>query len=149
MRLERGQLENAVRGRGWCAQLELGRGLGALEHHAEQQRQALVQVGAGPLLVGREIELLERAQAVEAVALGPRLDPERRPAELGAGLDVEQEQQPVHVAHALAGQLGGAVLGEQLLVASPELTHRLVAQRLDALAQGVLEVLGHREGVLV
>jgi len=81
----------------------------ALPDQAEQLLQTVVEVVAVAGLVGGERGLFQLAQVLDAVALQVGLGVDGRVAQFGPGLDVEQEQQPVHVAQAFQGELVGQV----------------------------------------
>ena len=123
-----------------------------LADQPEQGLDAVVQVVAVQGLLARQAHHLEVAQPFEAVALPVRLRVDRRVAEVGPRFDVEEEEQPVHVAETLQAEFArerivepvDAVLGHLA-----EVPDRLVADELDGFAKRVLEVLGDREGVLV
>jgi len=99
---------------------------------------------------GVELHHLEVAQALEAVAAQVGVVLHRGVAELRASLDVEEEQQAVHEAQAFERELRCDVGAEDLVLAHvAQVVDGLVAEELDRLAQRVLEVLRHAEGVLV
>ena len=125
----------------------------AVADEGEQPPQAVVQIEAVERFAGGQAHQLQVAQALQAVALAVGLGVERRVAELRARLDVEQEQQAVHPAQAFEAQPAGErVVGavvQLVLEHLAQVVDRLVAEQLDRLAQGVLQVLGDGEGVLV
>ena len=90
---------------------------------------------------------------LQAVALAVRLRIDRGVAEVGPRLDVEQEQQAVHVAQGFEAEPPGEVVVgavvEPVLENLAQVADRLVADQLDGFAERVLEILGDREGVLV
>ena len=128
---------------------------GALEAVADQPEQgldAVVQVVAVQGLLAGQAHHLQVAQPFQAVALAVRLGLDRRVAEVGPRLDVEQEQQPVHVAQGLEAELAGQRFVEPVDAVPGDLAEipdRLVADQLDRFAQRVLQILGDRERVLV
>ena len=112
----------------------------------------MVQIVAVAGFVGGEPRHLQVAQVLQSVALAVGVRAHGRVAQLRARLDVEQEEQPVHVAQALSAQGTGqgVVQVEQLVVAHfAHVADDLVADQLDRLPKRVLQVLGHGEGVLV
>ena len=128
----------------------------ALVDQREHALQAVVEVAPLPALVGGQAHHLQVAQALQAVALAPGVVAHGQVAQLRARLDVEQEEDAVHGAQALPGELlrvqGVLAAVDPLLAAAgllDQLLGGLVAQQLDGLAQGVLEVVGDGEGVLV
>ena len=90
---------------------------------------------------------------LEAVSLAVGVGGHGRVSELRARLDVEEEEQAVHVSQAFPAQLvrqGVVVQAEELVVAHvAHVPDDLVADQLDRLAERVLQVLGDGEGVLV
>ena len=129
-----------------------GFGVVALVHQLEEPGERLVEVGAVAGRLGVEVHLAQLAQPVEAVALGVGLVVGGHDAQLGAGLGVEQHQQPVEVAQALACQLVGvdARLGVEVCPPSgAALGDHLVGEDLDAVADALAQRLGHADGVLV
>ena len=128
---------------------------GAFEPVANQPEQgldAVVQVVAVQGLLAGQAHHLQVAQPFQSVALAVRLRLDRRVAEVGPRLDVEQEQQPVHVAQRLEAELAGQRVVEPVDPVPGDLAQvpdRLVADQLDRFAQRVLQILGDREGVLV
>ena len=70
----------------------------------EQHVQRVVQVGARPGARRGEVDQGQVAQPVEAVALLVLQGADRQHAELGRGLGVEQEQDPVEEPQRLPGQ---------------------------------------------
>ena len=72
---------------------------------------------------------------LQAVALEVGFGVHRRVAEIGARLDVEEEQQPVHVAQALQAELSGErvvrSVVELVLEHLAQVADRLVADQLD------------------
>ena len=118
--------------------------------HLKQALQRVVDVGALAISVAQQRHLLQIPQALQAVAAAVHLRAHRDVVQLWPGLDVEEEQQPVHEAQALFAelllihQLEGRIL---LLVA--DVPHRLIAQQFDRSAQRVLEIAAHLIGVLV
>ena len=95
---------------------------------------------------------LQIAQMFQAVALAVRLGVHGGVAELRARLDVEQEQQAVHVAQGFLAQLPRELVVEPvhpLLANLAQVPDGLVADKLDGFAQRVLEVGGDGEGVPV
>ena len=155
--IQRGQGEGVAGALGQVPQAGLGRQAATLGHQSEQAAQGDIEVLAlpGPR-VGQGPEL-QVAQALQAVALEVDLALlDGHVAQLGAGLDVEEEQQPIDQAQAFQAQVGGvelvlaaekALLGRGGLLA--QLDGGLVAQQFDGLAQGVFQVLADAEGVLV
>ena len=125
----------------------------AVPDQAEQGLDGVVQVVAVERFLAGQAHQLEVAQVLQAVALAVGLRLHRRVAEIGARLDVEEEQQPVHVAQAfqaeLPGERGVGTVVELVLEHLAQVTNRLVADQLDRFAQRVLQVLGDGEGVLV
>ena len=123
----------------------------AVPHQPEQRAQALLQVARVRVGGRGEIGQLRVPQALQAVPLAVGLGIDRGVAQFRPGLDVEQEQQPVHVAQAfqpeLFGELGG-ILGRlpQVLFQGAD---RLVSQQLDGFAQRVLQIPRHAERVPV
>ena len=113
----------------------------------------MVQVVAVQGLLAGQAYHFEVAQVLQAVALAVRLRIDRGVAEVGPRLDVEQEQQAVHVAQGFEAELSGEVVVgavvEPVLEDLAQVADRLVADQLDGFAEGVLQVLGDREGVLV
>jgi hypothetical protein len=90
-------------------------------------------------VLGVEVHLAQLAQPVEAVALGVGLVVGGHDAQLGAGLGVEQHQQPVEVAQALAGQLVGvdARFGVEVCLASVERRWAMTSlARISMLSRG-------------
>ena len=132
-------------------------GAAALGNEGEEAAEGGVEVGALMGGGGGEVDELEVAEGLEAVAAGVHvafLDGDV--AELGAGLDVEEEHQAVHHAEAFEAEgagIDGVLAGVEALLAGAglvaELADGLVAQDLDGLAEGVLEVLADAKGVLV
>ncbi len=129
-----------------------GFGVVALVHQLEEPGERLVEMGAVAGVLGAEVHLAQLAQPVEAVALGVGLVVGGHDAKLGAGLGVEQHQQPVEVAQALAGQLVGvdARFGAVDGFARFEpLVDDLVGEDLDAVADALTQCLRHPDGVVV
>jgi hypothetical protein len=139
------------------AQACLRRGPVAAVDELEQATQGVVEEGAVARLLGNQRGQLQVAQHLQAVALLVGVGgADGHVAQLRAGLDIEQEQQPVHQPQALQGELAGVQLAPTaedalLLLAGlgDELAGRFVAQKLHGFLQGVLEILGNGEGVLV
>ncbi len=130
----------------------LARAVGALVDHAEEAAQAVVDVEALARLFGLEVvEAVELAQALQGVALAVGVGAHGGVAELGAGLDVEEEEQAVHEAQALEGELLGVdLLAEDALARDlAAVADGLVADGFDGGAQGVLQVFADGVGVLV
>ena len=124
----------------------------AVPDQPEQGLHALVDVPAVQGLVAREAHELQIAQVLQAVALAVRLGVYGGIAELRTRLDVEQEQQAVHVAQGFEGQLPGELVVESvhaLLADFAQIPDGLVADELDAFAERMLEVRRDGEGVLV
>ena len=125
----------------------------AVADEGEQGPDAVVQVVAVQGLLAGQAHHFEVAQVLQAVALAVRLRIDRGVAEVGPRLDVEQEQQAVHVAQGFEAEPPGeGVVGavvEPVLENLAQVADRLVADQLDGFAEGVLQVLGDREGVLV
>ena len=118
----------------------------------EEHLDALVDVVAVQGFPARQANEFQVAQVLQAIALPVRLGVNRSVAELGAGLDVEQEQQPVHVTQGFEAKLAGKFLVEfihPLLAHLAQVADGLVADQFDGFPQGVLEVIGDREGVLM
>ncbi len=123
---------------------------------AEQGLQGVVEIAAILLALGGERDQLQFAQGFEAVAAVIDGVADGSVAQLRAGLDVEQEQQAVHVAQAFDGELFRVefVLAAEdaflsLARLGDELAGGFVAEQLDGLAQRVFEVFGDAIGVLV
>ena len=98
------------------------------------------------VLLGLQRDEGEFAQRFQAVAGTVGLGVHRREAELRPRLDVEEEQQPVHVAQAFGRQDAGVerVLAREhalLLLAAllDDQCRRLVAEQFDRLAQRELQ----------
>ena len=72
----------------------------AVADEAEQGLDGVVEVVAVQRLLAGQAHQLQVAQVLQAVALAVGLRVHRRVAEVRARLDVEEEQQPVHVAQA-------------------------------------------------
>ena len=124
----------------------------AVPDQPEQGLYALVDVVAVQGLAAGEAHELQVAQVFQAVALAVRLGVHRGVAELRPRLDVEQEQQAVHVAQGFLAQLPRELVVEPvhpLLANLAQVPDGLVADELDGFAQRVLEVRGDGEGVSV
>ena len=107
-----------------------------LADQPEQGLDAVVQVVAVQGLLARQAHHLEVPQPFEAVALPVRLRVDRRVAEVGPRLDVEEKEQPVHVAEALQAEVAGESLIELIdpvLGHLAEVPNRLVTDELDGL----------------
>ena len=129
-----------------------GRGAEAVADKAEYLLDAVVDVVAVQGVWGGDSHELEVAEVFEAVALAVCLGLQGGVAEFRTGLDVEQEQQAIHVAEALEAEVLGkpvVQLEDALLAHFAAIPDGLVADEFDAFAQGVLEVTGDGEGVLV
>ena len=123
----------------------------AVEDEPEEQADGVVEEIAVALLVGVESDAFEVAEGFEGVAFDVVLAFDREVAELGSGLQIKDEKEPVEVAQAAAGEflfelLGGCV-EDAFFPNVADVVNGFVAEQLDALADGVLEVLGHGEGV--
>ncbi len=125
----------------------------AVADQAEQALHGVVQVVAVQRFLAGQAHQLQVAQVLEAVALAVRLGVDRRVAEVGARLGVEEEEQPVQVAQAFPperlGERGVGAVVHLVLQHVAQVADGLVADQLDRLAQRVLQVLGDGEGVLV
>ena len=114
----------------------------SLPDQAEQLLETLLDVTAFPCGAGREPRQFHVPQPFHAVTLPVGVRVDRGVAELRSRLDIEQEQQAVHVPQALQAQLLGrssasaGCLGEIV----PQRADSFVAEQFDRLAQGVLEV---------
>ena len=95
---------------------------------------------------------LKIAQRFQTVALQIGFGGHRRIAQLRARFDIEQEQQTIHIPQAFAAQLirvnssFPGVIG-QLVV--DEITHRFIAQQLNALTQGIFQIFRHAKRMFV
>ena len=140
-------------GAGFRLAEQVVRAVEALPNQAEQLPDAVVQVVAVQGFRAGQPHQLQVPQALQAVALAVRLRVQGRVAEFRARLDVEQEQQAVHVAQGLQAELLGQLLVgtvvELVLGDFAQVADGFVADQFDALAQGVLQVFGNGEGVLV
>ena len=97
-----------------------------------------------------EVYQLQFPQLLQAVAFAVNLGFEGEVSEFRSGLNVEQEQQPVHVAQALSREGVCEVFAVDAFPGDgAQVAHGLVAQKLNSLAQGILEVLGYGMGVFV
>ena len=128
----------------------------ALEHDPKQSVDCVRNEMPVLVLLGLQGDEGKVAQRFEAVAGTVGLGVHRREAELRPGLDVEEEQQPVHVAQAFRRQDAGVqrVLAREhalLLLAAllDDQRRRLVAEQFDGLAQRELQILGDAVGVPV
>ena len=147
VRTQRRHAEGVVDG--LAVQVELRR-LEAVVEQVEQGGDGLVQEGAVPGLLGGQGDQLQVAERFQAVALAVLLGAGGQVAQFRPGLDVEEEEQPVHVAQALEGEPAGHVAAIEFLLAYlAQVAHRLVAEQFDGLAQRVFQVFGNGKGVLV
>ena len=125
----------------------------AVADEAEQLLDAQVQVMPVARFLGGQPRHLQVAQPLQPVAAPVRLGVQRRVVQHGPRLDVEQEQQPVHVPQRFeperVGERGIGPFVDALLRDFAQMPDRLVADELDALPQRVLQVLGDPEGVPV
>ena len=124
----------------------------AVPDQPEQGLHALVDVPAVQGLAAGEAHQLEIAEMLEAVALAVGLGVHRGVAELRAGLDVEQEEQAIHVTQGFEAESPGEGVVEAvhpLLADLAEVPDGLVSDELDALPECMLEVRRDSEGVLV
>ena len=122
----------------------------ALPDHLEQPVEGITDVGALFVFFAAELGGVHLPQAFKAVAQAVDIAAHRRIAQVWPALDVEEEQQPVHVPEAFERQLIGVGFAFEhafALLFAP--VDRLVADQLDRLAQGVLEITTHLIGVLV
>ncbi len=147
--LERGHQEHVVvggPGSGKAAHLLVGEGV-AVVHQVEQAVERLVDVVgvAGGVQVVAQVGH-QVAQGLEGVALEVGVAAHGGEAQLGARLHEEQEEDAVHVAQALGGELPGIKLGHVAALVVHPVPDHLVAQQLHALAQGVLERARHLGG---
>ncbi len=128
----------------------------AFGNQAKEHLQAVVKVAALLFAFAGEGDHFQLAQVFQRVALQVDAVAGGGVAEFGAGLNVEQEQQAVHVAQALAAELVGvefvlAAVDALFLLAGfvDELFGGFVAEQFDAFTQGVFEVFGDAIGVFV
>jgi hypothetical protein len=147
-------------GQGFCKVLLFTGGIleaAAIGDQAEQAAQGGVEIKAVTRMGRVERLHLQLAQGFQAVALEVDLAlGDGHIAQLGPGLDVEHEQQPVDHAQAFQAEVGRvelvfaaeeAFFGIRRLFA--QLVGGLVAQQLDGFAQGVFKVFAHAKGVFV
>ena len=127
-----------------------------LEHDPKQRVDRVRNEVPVLVLLGLQGNKGEVAQRLQAVSRTVSLRVHRREAELRPSLDVQQEQQPVHVAQAFRRQDAGVqrVLPREhalLLLAAlfDGQRRRLVAEQFDRLPQRELQVLGDAIGVPV
>ena len=124
----------------------------AFADQAEERLDALVQVVAVAGFVAGQAHQFEVAQMFQAVALAVGLGFQRGVAEFRAGLDVEEEKQAVHVAQGFEAQFRGERVVQAvdaLLADFGDVADGVVADQFDGFPQGVLEIVGNGEGVLV
>ena len=130
-------------------------GFAAVKTVPDQPKQRLdtfVDVVAVRGFVACEADEFEVAQVFQTVPFAVCLGVNRSVAEFRAGLDVEQEQQAVHVAQGFQAQLTGKLVVELIyafLAHLPQIPDGLVANKLNGFAERVLEVFGDGEGVFV
>ena len=91
----------------------------ALVDQAEEHAERVVEVGAGLRALGRQLDQGQLAQPVEAVALVVLRRTGRQHAQLGGGLGVEQEEDPVEEAQRLLGQRLGLVRRQRVEALRP------------------------------
>ena len=110
----------------------------------EQEVERLVDIGAVLGLLGGEVGHFQIPQGLQTVprAVGIRLH--GGVAQLGPGLDVKKEQEAVHIAQALAGELTFVQFffscEHSLFSPFHEVMNRFVPDQLDGLTQGVFQV---------
>ena len=118
-----------------------GRGLVPLVDEHEQPGQRVVQVRAVHGARARQLDERQLAEPVKAVPLVVLLRADGQHLELGRGLRVEQEQDPVQVAQRLPGErlrLGLRQRVEPLRLAAAD---HLVGDDLDGQADALAQVL--------
>ena len=145
MRLQRGDVEQTVqaRMRGQFPQFRFVAGVAVVDH-VEQHGQGLVHKEAFPDFVHSVAHGVRNIpQTLQGVGALIGLGLEGRVAQIGAGFDEQHEQHAVHKAQAFQSELTGLDgIGLQIApLAVGQVVQHLVAQQLDALAQGVLQVL--------
>ena len=129
-----------------------GPALETVPDQSEERLDGVVEVEAVQRLLAVERNNFEVAQVLQAVAHAVGVCVHRRVAEVGAGLDVEQEQQPVHVPEAFEPEFPRQLVVEVVHLVPAhlaEVADRLVPDGFDGFPKRVLQVLGNREGVLV
>ena len=129
-----------------------GPALETVPDQSEERLDGVVEVEAVQRLLAVEGNHLEVAQVLQAVAQAVGVRVHRRVAEVGSGLNVEQEQQPVHVPEAFEPELPRQLVVEVVHLVLADLAQvadRLVPDGFDGLPERVLQILGNREGVLV
>ena len=109
--------------------------------------QRPVQVRAGAGLRARQLDLHQVAQPVQAVAGVVGLRTGRQDTQLGGGLGVEQEQDPVEEPQRLLGQLVRLGRRKGLEAAVPASAHHLVGDDLDGQPHPFAQVLRDPDGV--
>ena len=124
------------------------RRLVSLVDEREQQGQRVVQVRAVHGARAGQLDQRQLAEPVQAVALLvlPRADGQH--LQLGRGLGVEQEQDPVQVAQRLPGQRLRLVLRQRVEALGAAAADHLVGDDLDGQPDALAQVLGDPDGVL-
>lgn len=125
----------------------------ALEDEAEKGLYRIVEEIAVAHLVGLQLDHFKVAQGFDGVALEVFLGFDWQVAEFGPGFEVEAEKEAVEVAQAAAGEfvfeLFVGLVEEGFLADVAEVPDGFVGDVLDGVDEGVLEILGDGEGVLV
>jgi hypothetical protein len=128
----------------------------ALVDQTEEGAKGVVDVPSVLLALCGQGDQLQLPQGLQTVVPEVDLVVDGGVAELRAGFDVEEEQEPIHDAQAFQRELVCVQLplaGEDAFLLLPrtldELARGLVAKQLDGLSQGVLQVFRDTIGVLV
>ena len=152
MAFQRRDLEVVVDGFAVEGQAQLA-GIAPLEYQPEQDPDGLVEEVSVAVRIGFQRHQLQVAQGLQRVAFQIVVALDGQVAQRRTGLEIEDEQKPVEVADAAAGQalLQLAVWrGEDRILADgAQMADGFVAQQFHALPDGILQILGNREGVPV
>ncbi len=151
--LEGRNAERVVGGLGHHPQLTarpfLGRRKPVVDH-GKEELQGFVEEGPVSGFLGGERHQFQVPQALQAVAKAVGFGLHGGVTQLRPGLDVEEKEEPVHVAEAFARELPGQVPPVDFFMELfPQIPHGLVAEELDGFPEGVLEIFRDGEGVLV
>ena len=115
----------------------------SLPDQAEERLGALVKVETVARFLRGELDELQIPEPFEAIPRTIGVGVDRGVAQLWPRLDVEEEQQPVHVSDALQTQVARQAVVkvvDALATHLAQVPDRLVADELDRLAHGILQV---------